>query len=187
MLPNTVCYIGLDYPLTTQLGYSGNPDVFGDAQSLPFADNTFDAVTLLDVLEHIPHPDAALAEAIRITCPGGLIVCQTPFMYPLHDLPYDFQRWTAPGIRQLALSYSITVQAIRPFGNSIETAATMANIALVKSVLDAYEKNHWSLLVLPLIAVLVPLINLLGLLLAHILDDPEFMPLGYSFIFRKNG
>lgn len=185
-LPDTVRYVGLDYPTTTKLGYSGNPDIFGDAQRLPFADGTFDAVALLDVLEHIPVPDVALAEAVRITRPGGLVVCQTPFMYPLHDLPYDFQRWTAPGLRRLAAPHPIVLQALKPYGNAIETAATLGNIALVKSMLHACEKHYWGFLFLPLIAALVPLINLLGWLLAHILNDPDFMPLGYSAIFKKN-
>jgi SAM-dependent methyltransferase len=37
-----------------------------DATSLPFADAQFDVVTLLEVLEHIPNPTAALTEAVRV-------------------------------------------------------------------------------------------------------------------------
>jgi SAM-dependent methyltransferase len=37
-----------------------------DAAGLPFADATFDVVTLLEVLEHIPYPQPALAEAVRV-------------------------------------------------------------------------------------------------------------------------
>jgi 2-polyprenyl-3-methyl-5-hydroxy-6-metoxy-1,4-benzoquinol methylase len=36
-----------------------------DAESLTFGDGTFDAVTLLEVLEHMPRPDRALAHAVR--------------------------------------------------------------------------------------------------------------------------
>jgi SAM-dependent methyltransferase len=58
-----------------------HPDVtfvHGDATRLPFADDSFDAVTFLDVLEHIPDDAAAVAEARRVTRPGGHIVVSSP-------------------------------------------------------------------------------------------------------------
>jgi ubiquinone/menaquinone biosynthesis C-methylase UbiE len=37
-----------------------------DAEHLPFEAAAFDCVTLLEVLEHMPHPDRAVANAVRI-------------------------------------------------------------------------------------------------------------------------
>ena len=37
-----------------------------DATGLGFPDNSFDVVTMLEVLEHIPHPRRALAEVVRV-------------------------------------------------------------------------------------------------------------------------
>jgi ubiquinone/menaquinone biosynthesis C-methylase UbiE len=37
-----------------------------DAETLSFPDGAFDVVTLLEVLEHMPHPDRALAHAVRV-------------------------------------------------------------------------------------------------------------------------
>lgn len=45
-----------------------------DAGRLPFADGQFAVTTCLEALEFMPAPDATLAEAVRVTQPGGLLV-----------------------------------------------------------------------------------------------------------------
>ncbi|WP_374469563.1 class I SAM-dependent methyltransferase [Phenylobacterium sp.] len=52
--------------------------VCADALRLPFGDGVFDAVTLFDVLEHIPDDARAAAEAARVTRPGGVVLVSTP-------------------------------------------------------------------------------------------------------------
>ncbi|MFC5380803.1 demethylmenaquinone methyltransferase [Aquipuribacter nitratireducens] len=53
----------------------------GDATRLPFADATFDAVTISFGLRNVVDPDAGLREMLRVTRPGGrLVVCE--FSHP---------------------------------------------------------------------------------------------------------
>ena len=44
-----------------------------DAEKLPFADGTFDAVVTSEVLEHIPNDSGALAELSRVLKPGSAV------------------------------------------------------------------------------------------------------------------
>jgi SAM-dependent methyltransferase len=44
-----------------------------DAEALPFADETFDIVTSAFGLMFAPRPDVAIAEAFRVTRPGGVV------------------------------------------------------------------------------------------------------------------
>ena len=57
------------------------PFTAGDGTRLPFADNTFDAVTISFGLRNIVDPLAGLRELLRVTRPGGrLVVCE--FSHP---------------------------------------------------------------------------------------------------------
>jgi len=64
-------------------------------QTLPIKTGRFDAVIAANVLEHIPNPKKFLSECNRILKPGGTIIFITPFMMPIHEAPYEFNRLTS--------------------------------------------------------------------------------------------
>ena len=69
--------------------------VCGDATNLPFENNSFDAVTMFDVLEHIPDDKKAVAEALRVLKPGGFLLISTPnenWRFPY----YEFMKSICP-------------------------------------------------------------------------------------------
>jgi 2-polyprenyl-6-hydroxyphenyl methylase/3-demethylubiquinone-9 3-methyltransferase len=57
-----------------------------DATDLPDADGAYDAVLLLDMLEHVESVPAVLAEAARVVRPGGPVVFNTFNRTPLATL-----------------------------------------------------------------------------------------------------
>jgi len=65
----------------------------GDAYNLSFKDNSFDAVTMIDVLEHFDAPEKALAEARRV---APVIYIVTPERQPNQRVrdKYHVQEWT---------------------------------------------------------------------------------------------
>ena len=50
----------------------------GDADNLPFADESFDALVSIGAIEYFPEPQQALIEFTRVTKPGGTVVVAGP-------------------------------------------------------------------------------------------------------------
>lgn len=48
--------------------------LWGDGQSLPFDDNSFDMVTCMEALEFMPQPEKGLSELVRVLRPDGLLL-----------------------------------------------------------------------------------------------------------------
>jgi len=65
-------------------------DAVADAQTLPFAEESFDNIVLFDVLHHLPRPRAFFGEAIRVLRKGGRLVMVEPAMTPVSTLFYRF-------------------------------------------------------------------------------------------------
>jgi SAM-dependent methyltransferase len=55
-------------------GIANIESTLGDAQALPYDDDSFDAAYLVTVLGEIPNQDAALSELARVVRPGGRLV-----------------------------------------------------------------------------------------------------------------
>ncbi|MBV8899215.1 MAG: class I SAM-dependent methyltransferase [Verrucomicrobia bacterium] len=69
--------------------------VCGDGTNLPFEDECFDAVTMFDLLEHVPDDRQAVREAFRVLRSDGILLVSTPnenWRYPY----YQFMRAYCP-------------------------------------------------------------------------------------------
>lgn len=66
--------------------------VLGQAQALPFADGTFDAITFTYLLRYVDDPAATVAELVRVLRPGGLMA-SLEFHVP-HE-PWAHAGWLA--------------------------------------------------------------------------------------------
>jgi SAM-dependent methyltransferase len=56
--------------------------VTADATRLPFPDDSFDAVIVAEILEHVPDDTAAMAEIARVLRPGGRLAVTVPAWLP---------------------------------------------------------------------------------------------------------
>jgi len=93
-----------------EVGHQRQPDlhfVAGDATALPYADDTFDAVTISYGLRNVEDTAGALREMLRVTRPGGrLVVCEfsTPTAKVFRHLYRDYLLAAIPALARLASS-----------------------------------------------------------------------------------
>jgi SAM-dependent methyltransferase len=76
-----------------------------DAHALPFADDTFDAVVIIAVLEHVLSPERVVGRITDVLKEGGVIYADTAFMQQVHMGQFDFTRFTDLGHRWLFRCY----------------------------------------------------------------------------------
>jgi SAM-dependent methyltransferase len=81
--------------------------VVGDAQALGLLDATFDVVLCTEMLEHTREPQRAVDEMRRVLKPGGLLLLTTRFLFPIHDAPHDYFRFTKYGLRHLLRGFEV--------------------------------------------------------------------------------
>jgi SAM-dependent methyltransferase len=113
------------------------PDVVADVQDLGcFPDASFDAVLLLEVLEHVPAPDAALSEVHRVLAPGGRVLLSTPFLLEIHEAPHDFYRFTEYGLRHLLRGFE-QVRVVRRNGALIASLVPLIRLTRSRFLRDA--------------------------------------------------
>jgi SAM-dependent methyltransferase len=81
---NQVVGVDIDRRALEEAALLGIEPVWADAaESLPFEDESFDAVVVGELLEHLPLPQLTVGEARRVLRPGGRLVGSVPNAYRL--------------------------------------------------------------------------------------------------------
>jgi SAM-dependent methyltransferase len=93
--------------VTIDIDPARKPDIVGDAHALPFPDGSYSFVLCTEVLEHLRNPRTAVSEMHRVLEPGGTLLLTTRFVYPLHDTPHDYFRYTKYGLRELFAEWDV--------------------------------------------------------------------------------
>ncbi len=157
---------------------AGGRLALADAAHLPFADGSFAAATLWDVLEHLPDPHAAMSEVARVLCPGGRLALSTGDVgswaarlsgarWHLYTLPEHLFFYTRPGLRHLLEAHGLRVDSMRA-ESSIYTLGYL--IERVRKTLlrrAARSRERW-----PGSGLRIP-VNLVDIVTAHAVRSPS--------------
>jgi SAM-dependent methyltransferase len=121
-------YLGVD--VAESPNDLGKIDVYATAYEIPLPDGSADTVLMNEVLEHLERPAVALAEAHRLLRPGGHLILDTPFSWPVHEPPRDFFRYSPYGLRFLLEDAGFEVVEITPLAGAWTSLAVTWSYAM---------------------------------------------------------
>lgn len=109
----------IDGELVNQdLSYQGderrNIHIYSPLHCIPEADDSFDSIVCIAVLEHVENPEEVVPEFLRVLKPGGHVVVSVPFLQPEHKVPTDFQRYTSDGLQRLFAHHGFEIVSCKP-------------------------------------------------------------------------
>jgi SAM-dependent methyltransferase len=99
---------------------------------LEFPDAAFDTIILSDVLEHIPVPLDLCREIARMLAPGGKLIMNVPFYYPLHETPHDYYRYTEFALRRFMQVSRMHIIHLQPIGGAVEITSDILSKNIMK-------------------------------------------------------
>lgn len=155
----------------------------------PFKQASFEAILLMNVLEHIYNTHAMLARLSGLLKPGGVLLAAIPFMVKMHQVPVDFVRYTHYALELLGQEHSLQVERLEGFYDPISLLGEgIGN--LKNSVLPTLRgARHYSgrALLLGLQGLAAGLQSLLGPGQVRLPSDARSQaPTGYQIVFRKS-
>ena len=159
-------YIGLDVENSGRSMALKQPDYFYDGKKIPFKSESFDVLLSTQVLEHVANPPALLNEMFRVLKVGGVLIISLPFVFPEHEQPFDYYRFTRFGVVELLEGAGFQVQEIKRDTCTIEAMAVLFNLYLVANLVPKIRGFGF------LVSVLICFpIQLLSLVLSKLLPD----------------
>ena len=99
---------------------------------LPFDDSSYDTILLSDVLEHIAEPENLWLEMTRILKSGGVLILNVPFLYKIHEMPFDYFRYTEFSLRRFAERSQLNIVLLKGMGGLPEVITDLVAKLLYK-------------------------------------------------------
>ena len=147
-VPAVTSYTGMDLEQPTY--YAGVvPDLKWDGQTIPAEAESFDCVIATEFLEHYPEPDKILAEIRRVMKPDGEFFATVPFVWNLHEIPYDEYRYTPYSLERHLRNAGFTDIRIKPLGGWNAAFAQMIGLWLGFSPQNRFVRPLLKLLFFP--------------------------------------
>ncbi len=92
------------------------PDIIWNGFDIPFEDNSIDCLIATEFLEHYHDTGHIFKEIFRVLKKDGLFFATIPFIWNLHESPYDEYRFTPFSLTKYAINNGFSEVEVRPLG-----------------------------------------------------------------------
>lgn len=127
--PNVTKYIGMDLVIPTYHNLV-EPDMGWDGSKIGVDNGSIDCVTATEFFEHYEDTEHIFTEILRVLRPGGLLFGTMPFVWELHEAPYDHHRFTPYYLEAMLLKAGYININIKPLGGWNAALAQIAGLWL---------------------------------------------------------
>jgi SAM-dependent methyltransferase len=114
---NVTQYLGIDLE-TSQYHNTRKPDLFWDGKNIPLKNDSCDFVIATEFFEHYFDSENILKEIHRVLKKDGVLFFTTPNIWPLHEVPYDYNRASPFFFDELLSKISFSKWEIKPLGGA---------------------------------------------------------------------
>ncbi|WP_024326172.1 class I SAM-dependent methyltransferase [Thioalkalivibrio sp. AKL19] len=113
-------FVDISAPALSALKGEGGLTHSAPISALPYADQSFDLVCALDIIEHVEDDEAALAELSRVAAPGARLLLSTP-LHPEYWTPFDdivghYRRYEPAKLANLLERHDLEIEQSAIFG-----------------------------------------------------------------------
>lgn len=173
-------YIGLDFDKE-----KSSADFIASADKLPFPDNNFDALIYSEALEHVENLPQVLKELRRVVKNDAFVFISSPFIFPEHGIPYDFQRLTRYFYQNIFKKDKIVL--IKESNSSLSTTVVLFNLFIESTPFRIFiGLKHLIYILNNIIAIIID--NITNFIFSRIGRSYKIyfylMPLGYALIVQ---
>jgi SAM-dependent methyltransferase len=124
-------YLGLDSSTDFGAPHRGAfapPDLEWQGEVIPLEAGSVDCAMATEVLEQCPEPGRILREVLRVLKPGGVFFFTVPFLWPLHNTPFDQYRFTPAALGRLLAQAGFTGIELETLGGWDASLAQMVGL-----------------------------------------------------------
>ncbi|UAY53120.1 class I SAM-dependent methyltransferase [Ferruginibacter albus] len=175
-------YVGVDFENEGHSHKNEQIEYYYDGKTLPFNKDTFDSIFSSEVFEHVFNLDEMMLELNRVLKPGGKILITCPFVWPEHEIPNDYARYTQFALKSKFEKNGFDIVVIDKSGNFFTAIWQMQQVYLSDVF---FPKLTFPILIKIAKFIAMPILTITGIVLSKIFPGKKYLYLNNIIIAEK--
>jgi hypothetical protein len=112
-------------------------------KKIPVKDKSYDTVIATDVIEHLQKPKRFFGECERVMDDKANMILGSPFLYCIHEEPYDYHRYTKYSLKKMCRQAGLKVKKIYAYGGGITSILDLVgkNFDMGRKINEIYQNT----------------------------------------------